>query len=436
MATSTGSERPMSGAGRRVFYGWYIIAACVLGICFGFVGVTIYAFSAFVLPLTDEFGWSRGAISFGITLAHVTAAVVLVPLGMLIDRKGVRGPLLVSTFLFGCILCLFYFLNSHIALFYAGMVTLTALGSGTQSVSYVRLIVTWFDRKKGLALALGVSGAGVGALILPPLVSWIIRQSGWRTAYLALGLINLVLILPLLFFIVRNSPADINSYPDGVPPAAADGRAAPRAIEQQGRRFTECIRTPVFWKLAAATLLLGLSLNGSISQIIPLLVDRGVARHDAGNLAALLGLSVIISRLIAGSLLDRFHAPFVAAVLLLCPVLGFAGLAFLSGPTAAALTLVAVGIGLGLEFDALGYFCAHYFGRLALGTIYSALFVLFTIGGAIGSYFAGYSFDLFKSYTPLLACSAVITFIAVLFTASLGRPVALHEYPVEHTSAS
>jgi sugar phosphate permease len=426
----------MSGAGTRIFYGWYIIAACVLGICFGFVGVTIYAFSAFTLPLTDEFGWSRGAISFGMTLAHITAAIVLVPLGMVIDKKGPRGPLLLSTFLFGGILCLFYFLGRNIALFYVGMVSLTALGSGTQSVSYVRLIVTWFDRKKGLALALGVSGAGLGALVLPPLVSWIIRQSGWRSAYLALGVINLVIILPLIFLIVRNSPADINSYPDGAPPAAGGWRPVSGAIERQGRGFSECIRTPVFWKLAAATLLLGLSLNGSISQIIPLLVDRGVARHDAGNLAALLGLSVIVSRLIAGALLDRFHAPFVAAVLLLCPVFGFAGLAFLSGPAAAALTLVAVGIGLGLEFDALGYFCAQYFGRVALGTIYSALFVLFTIGGAIGSYFAGYSFDLFASYTPLLACAAVITFIAVLFTASLGRPVGLHEYPVERTSAS
>ena len=74
MATSTGSVRPMNGADGRGFYGWYIIAACILGICFGFVGVTIYAFSAFVLPLTDEFGWSRGAISFGMTESPASLA--------------------------------------------------------------------------------------------------------------------------------------------------------------------------------------------------------------------------------------------------------------------------------------------------------------------------------------------------------------------------
>jgi predicted MFS family arabinose efflux permease len=144
---------------------------------------------------------------------------------------------------------------------------------------------------------------------------------------------------------------------------------------------------------------------------------------------------VIVSRLAAGYLLDRFHAPFVAAALLLCPVLGFAGLAAASGPSVAAFTLVAIGIGLGLEFDALGYFCAHYFGRVALGTIYSALFVLFTVGGAIGSYFAGFSYDLFVSYTPLLVGAAIATFVAVLFTVSLGRPPIRHEYTVESTPA-
>jgi MFS family permease len=390
------------------------------------VGTAIYAFSAFTLPLADEFGWSRGAISLGMTLAHTTAAVVLPLFGLLIDRYGVRRPLLLSTFFFGGILCLFHFLDRNIAFFYLGMVLLTALGSGTQSVSYVRLILAWFDKKKGVALALGVSGAGLGALILPPLIGRIIQQAGWRQAYLVLGLINLLLVLPALVLFVRDSPADVNSYPDGERPAAAGERPGP-ALAQQGRRFRDCLRTGVFWKLAAATLLLGLSLNGTVSQIIPLLVDRGVARHDAGNLASLLGLSVIISRLAAGYLLDRFHAPFVAAGLLIFPVLGLAGLAIMPGPTVAALTLVAIGIGLGLEFDALGYFCAFYFGRVALGTVYSALFVLFTLGGAVGTSFAGYSYDRFSSYTPLLLCAAAAAFVAVLFTLTLGRPVEVDE---------
>jgi sugar phosphate permease len=409
----------MSATASRAFYGWYIIAASAVGICFGYVGVTVYAFSAFTLPLSDEFGWSRGAISLGMTCAHVTAMIVTPLLGVLIDKRGVRNPLLVSTVCFGVILCLFYYLRSQIWVFYLGMVLLTALGSGTSSVSYVRLLVTWFDRKKGLALALGVSGAGVGALILPPLVSRIIEQGGWRSAYLVLGIINLVLVVPVIFLVVRNSPAEVGSYPDGEMPAHADERAR-NAIYQQGLTLRECSRTATFWKLTVASLLLGMALNGAISQLIPLLVDRGVPRSGAGNLASLLGLSIIIARLGAGYLLDRFHAPFVSAALLTCPLLGFICLAFVPDPTIAAFTIVSIGIGLGLEFDALGYFCAQYFGRLALGRIYGTLFVIFSVGGAVGSYLAGLSYDVFSSYTALLICAGIATFVAVAFTASLG----------------
>lgn len=409
----------MSVAERKVFYGWYVVAASALGICFGQIGSAIYVFSAFTLPLSDEFGWTRGAISLGTTLTHATTLVATPVLGILIDRKGVRYPILVSTLLFGGILILFHFLTRDILLFYAGMVLLTALGCGTSSVTYVRLIVSWFDRRKGLALALGVSGAGLGALILPPLVTWIIRHEGWRDAFLALGLINLVLVAPVIYLVVRNRPEDVGSGPDGVPLTQERARPDP-LICGPARVYSDCLRMPAFWKLAAATLLLGISLNGTVSQLIPLLVDRGVPRHSAGDLASILGLAVIIARLGTGHFLDRFHAPFVAAGLLVCPALGFLGLAILSGKTIAALALISFGIGLGMEFDVLGYFCAQYFGRPMVGRVYATMFVLFSIGGAAGSYLAGYSYDLFSSYVVLLLCGAVATFMAVGFTASLG----------------
>lgn len=414
----------MSTAGRTIYYGWYIIAASALGICFGHIGVTIYAISAFTLPLADEFHWSRGAISLGLTLSHSTMLLATPVFGILIDRRGVRGAILVSTLCFGAMLCLFYFLDGNILLFYAGMVVLTAFGCGTSSVTYVRLLVTWFERRKGLALALGVSGAGVGALILPPLVSWIIRHAGWRDAFLTLGLINIVLVAPVAYFIVRNHPRDVNSWPDGEPPGEPSSeRQSGRARLPVGpqRTYRECLRVAAFWKLAAATLLLGIALNGTVSQLIPLLVDRGVPRQSAGDLASLLGLAVILARLGTGYLLDRFHAPFVAAGLMTCPFIGFLAIAVMPGEATAALALVSFGIGLGMEFDVLGYFCVQYFGHAVLGRVYATMFVLFSVGGAVGTYLAGYSYDVFSSYIVLIICGAVATLVAVVFTACLGK---------------
>jgi MFS family permease len=424
----------MKTTGTKLFYGWYIIAASALGICFGYVGTTVYAFSAFTLPMSEEFGWSRAAISLGITVSHVTMVIVAPILGMLIDRKGVKSMLLPSTAFFGAILASFYLLNSNIWFFYLGMVLLTTLGCGTSSVTYVRLLVTWFDKQKGMALALGISGAGVGALILPPLVTGIIARAGWRDAYLALGVVNLLVIVPLIYLVVRNSPADIDSSPDGVAPTEAESRSR-NSIYHSGYTFLECIGKPAFWKLSIATLFLGVALTGTVSQLIPLLVDRGIARANAGNLASLLGLSVIASRLLSGYLLDRFHAPYVSACLLLAPVAGLVGLAIAPGEFTAIVTLIAIGVGLGLEFDALGYFCAQYFGRLTLGRTYGLLYVLFSMGGGAGAFVAGYSYDVSGSYTMALWGAAGITLVAVIMTVSLGAYPTLPERSSDASTA-
>ncbi|MDR2215201.1 MAG: MFS transporter [Nevskiaceae bacterium] len=400
------------------FYGWYIIAATAVGICFGYVGTMIYAFSTFVLPLEEELGWSRGAISFGLTLSNWSMLLSAPLVGLLADKKGVRAALLPSTLCFGVLLCSFYFLTGNLWHFYASMIALTVLGSGTASIAYVRLLVTWFDKRKGLALALGTSGAGVAAIVLPPAVSYVISTAGWREAYLALGGINLVLVLPLIYFVIRNSPADVNSFPDGI---ANTGAAAPADVNQIGRSFEQCLRTGAFWKLAIATMLLGAMLNGTTSQMVPLLVDKGLDRAEAAGLASLLGVSIIIARLVSGYLLDRFHAPFVAGLFLLCPAIGFTCLAIAPSHITAAITVISVGIGLGMEFDALGYLCTQYFGRRALGRIYGLLFVVFNIGGGVGVFFAGHSYDAFTSYTPALFVGASLSVLAVLFIASLGK---------------
>ena len=405
----------------RIFYGWFIIVAVALGMCFGYVGTIIYAFSSFVLPLTEEFGWSRGAISLGLTMSNITMMASAPIIGMLIDKKGVKWVLLPSTVLFGTVLCSFYFLTGSLWHFYLLMITLTALGSGTASIAYVRLLVTWFDKKKGLALALGTSGAGIAAILLPPLVGHVIQTAGWRDAYLLLGGINLIFVVPLIFFVIHNTPAMKGMYPDGAAPRAELDKNAVSDISVTGFSFQESIHRPVFWKLALATLLLGMALTGAISQLVPLLVERGIPRAGAGKLASLVGVSIIISRLITGYLLDRFHAPFIAGIILIFPVVGFAALALAPSDTVAALTIVSIGIGLGLEFDALGYFCTQYFGRVALGKIYGLLFVIFNIGGGVGVFFSGHSFDYFSSYTVALLGGACVTSLALLFTVSLGK---------------
>lgn len=380
------------------------------GMCFGYPGAFIFGFSSFVIPLSEQYGWGRGEIALAITVSNISMMAMLPILGTIVDQKGVRALLIPATILFGLIFALFSQV-SHLWQFYVGAFALTVLGGGASTIAYVPLLTSWFDKHKGLALGLGISGAGIGAIIMPRLVNWITVQASWREAYMAIGAVNLLIVAPLVFFMVRNKPSDLGQYPDGV--TQEEWRSSGEARVTAGYTFSECLRQATFWKLVFASFLLGIALTGAVSQIVPLLVDRGMTRGEAAGAASMLGVSIITSRIISGYLMDKFHAPYVAAVALMTTAAGFASLAFAPSNATAIMTTVAIGIGLGVEFDVLGYLCAQYFGRRSVGRTYGFMYMLFNVGGAVGVYFAGLSFDVFGSYHSGLIVASMATLVAI-----------------------
>lgn len=408
-----------AGRSGRVFYGWFIIAAAALGICFAQAGVVNFGFSSFLLPLQIEFGFGRGAISLAFTAAMLAYTVSIPFVGGLIDSYGVRRVLLVATAVFGLLVCSMYFLAGPIWHLYAMYALLGMVGSATSMVSYSRLAVSWFDKRKGLALALAVTGAGVAAVIVPPLVEWIIRASTWRLAYLSLGAINLLVCLPLLYGIVRNSPEEKQTWPDGIAPSESNSRRA-SVISIQGYTFGECVRSSRFWRMAAAFTLLAAAQLGPVAHLVPLLVDAKFTDAGAAAAASSLGVALIFSRLVCGYLLDRFFAPRVAAVFLIAPVLGFTALAMAPGYWTGIVATVSLGLALGAEFDVMPFFCTQYFGRLAFGKIYGLVLSMFSLATGASAFLTGVSYDVFSSYAVALSVGAAITLVAVMLILSLG----------------
>ena len=161
-----------------LFYGWLITAAAAVGLCFGYAGSVIYGFSSFILPLSAEFGWSRRDIGLAFSFMVVTVFLMSPLMGVLLDRYGARRCLLTGTLLFGLFLSSLYLLSPDIRHFYATFVLLGLSGTATTAICYSRLLVSWFEKRKGWALGLALTGTGVGAMIVPPLVQAIIQTAG------------------------------------------------------------------------------------------------------------------------------------------------------------------------------------------------------------------------------------------------------------------
>ena len=132
---------------------------------------------------------------------------VLQPLtGRWVDRVGPRRVILTSTLLFGTAVMGFYLQTGVLWHYYALWLLLGFLGTGSTPVPYSKVIAEWFDRRRGLALALAVSGSSLGTIIIPPLTQSMIGEYGWRSAYLVLGLLVICIAVPVVALLMRNTP--------------------------------------------------------------------------------------------------------------------------------------------------------------------------------------------------------------------------------------
>src|SRR5947208_4244420 len=228
------------GAERRIFYGWWVVAAAFAITFLGFGSA--YTFSAFLEPLQRDFGASRGSVSLVFSLAGFLYFGLGIVSGPLADRFGSRRLAFAGMILTGLGLAAASTAHSLWEV-YAGYGLGVGVGVGCAYVPAVGAVQRWFVRRRGFASGLAVSGIGVGTLVMPPLASLLIATLGWRGAYLALGAI-VAAIGGGLALLLENDPRNRGLGPDGDPPQPdAQTRRPP------GASVSEAIRSRHFISL-------------------------------------------------------------------------------------------------------------------------------------------------------------------------------------------
>jgi len=398
------------------YTGWHVAAAAFVGVMVSFAPIVPYTFSLFLNPLHAAFGWHREAISGTFALAAITVAVVSPGIGVLLDRFPPRRIILPSIVIFALALASLSRLGPSIQRFYLTYFILGLVANGTAQFAYTRTILTWFSRRRGLAVALILTGSGVGSIVIPPLTQWVIDHHGWRDAYLMLGGIAL-LGMPLTALLVRNRPMrpqEDESLMSGVTVAAA-------------------LRTAPFWILASIIMLSAFGENGLVTNLAAMLTEHGVTVQAAALALSVRGGAGILGRLCTGFLIDRFPAQRIQTAILLISAAGTFLLAF-SGTSVMALVGAALlGIGLGSEADVAPYLLARYFGRKHFSVLYGLTWTAYAIGGATGPMVVGHFYDRAGSYQPrCIVGLGFTTLLAVAISLFLRRDRT--PYQVRHDS--
>jgi MFS family permease len=363
--------------------------ACLIGHAIGLHTLPPFTIGLFIAPLQQDLGWTRTAISLGITIITIGTAVSAPLVGVFVDRIGER--ILIGTGML--MLAGGYFALSHmggsIVQYWTIMALMALLGAGCSPVTLSRIIVGLFDRNRGAALGAVLVGTGLASVVAPIFLSPIIVSSGWRAGYQALALVmlgGLPIVVGLLAF-------------NGVGGARAVSPHAEQTKESVA--FAEVLGYPMFVRLLVPFVLVAIGTGGVVVHFVPMLIDTGFSPAKAGQMAGLLGLSLVSARLLVGVAIDFVFAPLVATWMMAISAVGFLALAF-GGQDATPYAAIFVGLSLGAEVDFIvyltsRYFPERYFGR-AYGCLYSAFLVAVSLSPlvyawfreAVGGYWPGF----------------------------------------------
>jgi sugar phosphate permease len=409
---------------RRLFYGWWMLAGSVLAMTV-ISGLSVWANGLYVKPLEQEFGWSRAEVSLGFSAAILVSGVVGPLIGVWIDRFGPRSSMLVGSTMTGVTYVLLA-LTESLWQWYL----FAAINAGFRQMTFfipMQVIASrWFDKRRGAALSILGTGFALGGFLLLPFLALVIDLTDWRGGFLFSGGMAVAVVVPVTLFVLRDWPADKGTYPDGEPPAGSTVLAMARR-PPPGLTLMQAMREPLFWVLSIALMLFFFGLIGWTVHIVPFFESRGVSRETAALLVSGTSGAGIVTRLVIGTIADRFRRFEAASALLTAMlVLGMVSLLLDSGWAGVALFLTFWLVGTSAGALAESLTLTRAFGLAHFATILGVVVVIETSGEILSPLLAGLIFDETRSYDLALvmyACTFSVSTALFALASRMKRPV-------------
>jgi MFS transporter, OFA family, oxalate/formate antiporter len=387
-----------------VFYGWIVLAAGTFGIMATLPGQTV-GVSVFLDEIIRDLGLSRSLVSTLYLVGTLVGSFVLPFVGRFIDRRGPRLTVIVVAAAFA-LACVWMGLVQGVVMLLIGFTLIRALGQGSLSLVSLHVINVWFVRRRGLAIGLAGIGMAAATAIFPIAIEGLIRDVGWRQAYMLLGAAVALTILPIGASFYRGHPERFGYVPDRTTASAA--RLAP-AADEPSYTPEAARRTWTFWIFITGALLGSCLGTGLVFHHYSILAASGIDRVTAAAAFVPFGVVSAVANLGTGYLMDRVQPRFLLSVMTLALGASLVMAPFITGPS----TLLAYGVLLGLRGGMQsaigGSVMAYYFCRAHIGAIKGIATTMLVVGSAFGPLLFSLGLDVSGSYAPVLVGSAVPT---------------------------
>ncbi|HEX8487661.1 MAG TPA: MFS transporter [Propionibacteriaceae bacterium] len=407
---------------RRIHPAWWVALTAFVALL-GAAGFRS-APGVLMVPLEDEFGWSRSAMSTAVGLNLILYGVMAPFAAALMDRFGIRRVVSSALVLVAAGSGLTVFVTHSWQLLLTWGV-LVGLGTGSMAMVFAATVANrWFVAKRGLVMGILTAAGATGQLVFLPVMASLAASSSWRSASLVVAAASLA-VVPLVLLVMRDYPSDrgVAAYgavgPEVVPRPDPSGAVA-RAV----RALREAARTRTFWALAGGFAICGATTNGLIgTHFIPSAHDHGMPETTAAGLLALVGIFDIIGTIVSGALTDKVNPR-----ILLAGYYGFRGVGLLVLPwllsdqihPSMLVFIVIYGLDWVATVPPTVALCREAFG--ASGTIvFGWVFAAHQIGAAIASVLAGVIRDTTGHYTVAWFGAAGLCAIAALVSVGIRK---------------
>jgi sugar phosphate permease len=404
--------------GNKLFYGWWIV-----------VVLTVMTFSWGTSPLSivlkqlmEQFQTGRGAVSLGQTISSLAGGITGVIVGRLVYRYRPRTFMLYGSAVSGLSQLALGF-ATNLGYFYVfNFITGVATGC-TGAIVMFSLLSKWFSRKWGSAVGITQTGVAIGSLVLRPLAGLLVENFGWQSAYFFAGGLLLVINVPLILFVLKDSPQPMGLFPDGEKPKEIAGTSIPGVATHtptgptkvvENNSFSSVLKSPALWLICLGFAFTSFGYCVVSTHEVSFITDMNISATVAATAFGLtFGISGI-SSLASGWLADKLSSRYVSILFALIVIAGM--LVLLQADTMSKIWLFVVifGLGIGAFGTLLPIVTRDVFGSARFSAFFGFTNVIYVIGFAAGAPLAGFIFDATGSYHMVFVIVIAIYILAIL----------------------
>lgn len=422
-------SHPPPLASRPWFYGWTLVWVVSFTELVSW-GVLYYAFSALMVPMGDELGWSRVQMTAAFSVGGLVAGLVGMPVGRWVDRHGAR--LLMTAGAIGATLMVVaWSMVESLPVFFAIWVGIgIAMAAVLYEPTFV-IVATWFSRHRNRALAVLTFTGGLASVVFLPLTTWLVELVGWREALVTLAIILAVTTIAPHWLFIRRDPAVLGLTPDGAPTGATIREVKPGQVPAPvasapvaagpAVSLHAAVRTVQFWWIGSSfAVIWGCAVAVQI-HLIPYLQDVGYSAGFAAAAAGAIGLMKLPGRIVFAPLADRFGHRRVSIAVFTLHAAGIAVLALSHSLAGVVMFVLLFSAGNGALTLMRASLVADVFGLRAYGAISGSLAFVSQVAMAAGPLVVSLLVAAWGGYTPVFWSLTVLVALSALGIAQVRQ---------------